>query len=280
MSILSIQSSVVYGYVGNRAAVFLLQRLGFETWPLDTVSLSNHAGHPTVRGRVVPAAELRSLLGGLAELGVLARCDAVLSGYLGEPDTADVVLEAVTRVKAEHAGAFSCCDPVMGDAPKGLYVAKELPARFRDRLLPAADIVTPNAVELEYLTGLRVTTEAEALDAADAARRRGPGIVVVTGLRQAAGTVLATLAVTDDRAWVARTARRDRPAHGAGDAFTAVFLGAYLRHREVPRALASAVGALEAIFATSGAPGSAELPIVAAADRIPAAAEVPVERLR
>jgi pyridoxine kinase len=279
-SVLSIQSSVAYGYVGNRAAVFLLQRLGFEVWALDTVSFSNHPGHPTVRGRVVPAAEVRTLLGGIAELGVLARCDAVLSGYLGDPDTADVVLEAVTRVKAEHAGALYCCDPVMGDAEKGLYVAKELPARFRDGLLPAADIVTPNTIELEHLTGLRVTTEAEALAAADAARRRGPGIVVVTGLRQASGARLATLAVADDGAWVARAPRRDRQAHGAGDAFTAVFLGAYLRHRQVPRALAFAVGALEAIFTAPGPPGPADLPIVAAGDRVAAAAEAPVERLR
>ena len=120
MSILSIQSAVVYGHVGNSAAVFLLQRLGFEVWPLDTVSFSNHPGYPTVRGRVVPAAEVRALLAGIEERGVLTRCDAVLSGYLGEPDTAAVVLEAVTRVKAARPSALFCCDPVMGDVEKGL----------------------------------------------------------------------------------------------------------------------------------------------------------------
>jgi pyridoxine kinase len=280
VSILSIQSAVVYGHVGNSTAVFLLQRLGFEVWPLDTVSLSNHPGYPSVRGRVVPAAEVQALLAGLAERGVLARCDAVLSGYLGEPDTAAVVLEAVTQVKAARPGALFCCDPVMGDVEKGLYVAAALPALFRERLVPAADIVTPNTVELEHLTGLPVGTEAEALAAAETARRRGPGVVVVTGLRPPPGRSLATIAVAEAGAWITRTAYRDRPAHGAGDAFAALFLSAYLRHRQVPRALALAVGAVEAIFEASEALASTELAIVAAGDRVAAAPEVPVEQVR
>jgi pyridoxine kinase len=167
----------------------------------------------------------------------------------------------------------------MGDVEKGLYVAAALPALFRERLVPAADIVTPNTVELEHLTGLPVGTEAEALAAAEAVRRRGPGIVVVTGLRQP-GRSLATIAVAEADAWIARTAYRDRPAYGAGDAFAALFLGAYLRHRQVPRALALAVGALEAIFDASEALASTELAIVAAGDRVAAAPEVPVERVR
>ncbi|MGH7263845.1 MAG: pyridoxal kinase PdxY [Candidatus Rokuibacteriota bacterium] len=279
MGILSIQSAVVYGHVGNRAAVFLLERLGFEVWPLDTVSFSNHPAYPTVRGRVVPAAEVRALLEGVEERGALARCDAVLSGYLGEPDTAAVVLEAVARVKAARPDALFCCDPVMGDVEKGVYVAPALPALFRERLLPAADIVTPNAVELALLTGLSAGTEAEALAAAEAARRRGPGVVVVTGLPDAAGKTLSSIAVAEGGAWVTRVARRDRPAHGAGDAFTAVFLAAYLRGGDVPRALGRATAALEAIFDASEAAGSSELALVAAADRIAAAAAAPVERL-
>jgi pyridoxine kinase len=289
---------VVYGHVGNSAAVFLLQRLGFEVWPIHTVSFSNHPAYAGVRGRVVPAAEVRELLEGIAERGVLAGCAAVLSGYLGAPDTAEVVLEAVARVKAARPGATSqpgatgqpgattrsgalyCCDPVMGDVDKGLYVAPALPPLFRERLLPAADIVTPNPLELEHLTGLPVKTEAEALAAADAARRRGPGLVVVTGLRVPSGRTLTTLAVTADGAWRARTAYRDRPAYGAGDAFAAVFLGAYLRHRDVARALGFATAALEAIVAVSDALASRELAIVAAGDRVAAAAEAPVERVR
>jgi pyridoxine kinase len=280
MGILSIQSRVVYGHVGNSAAVFLLQRLGCEVWPLDTVCLSNHPGHGSTRGRVTPAAELRMLLQGLDERGVLSQCEAVLSGYLGEPETAAVVRDAVARVKAARPGALYCCDPVMGDAGKPLYVDAALPARFREQLVPAADVITPNAVELEHLTGLAVATEGEALAAAEAARRRGPAVVVVTGLPEPSGRTLATLAVTGDGAWVTRATRRARPAHGAGDAFTALFLGAYLRQRAADRALAFAAGGLEAIFAASEALDTTELAIVAAGDRVAAPAEAKVERVR
>jgi len=278
VAVLSIQSSVVYGAVGNRAAGLLLPRLGVEVWPLDTVRFSNHPGHRTVRGRITPAAELAALLEGLAELGVLGECEAVLSGYLGAPETAGVVLDAVRRVRAARPGALYCCDPVMGDAGKPLYVAPSLPARFRDELVPAADVVTPNAVELGHLTGRVVGSEAEALAAARLLCRRGPRLVVVTGL-PAGGGRLATLAVDAEAAWVARTARRDRPAHGAGDALTAVFLAAYLEARDARRALARAVGAMEAIFDTPAPPGGRDLPVGAAADRIAALPEAGVEPL-
>jgi pyridoxine kinase len=168
----------------------------------------------------------------------------------------------------------------MGDAGKGVYVAPALPPLFRERLVPAADVVTPNALELALLTGRPTDTEAQALAAADAARRAGPGVVVVTGLPDASGKTLASIAVADGGAWVARAARRDRPAHGAGDAFTAVFLAAYLRARDVPRALGLATAGLEAVFDASEAAGSGELALVTAADRVAAAAPAPVERLR
>jgi pyridoxine kinase len=279
MGILSIQSRVVYGHVGNSAAVFLLQRLGFDVWPVDTVSFSNHPGYPTIRGRRVPAAEVRVLLGGLEERGAFARCEAVLSGYLGEEATADVVRDAVARVKAARPDALYCCDPVMGDAGKPLYVAPGLPARFRDLLVPAADLVTPNPVELGHLTGQPVATLAEARAAAEAVRGRGPSVVVVTGIPEAGGRVLATLAVGPGGAWVARTAARDRPSHGAGDAFTALFLGAYVGRRDLPEALARAVGAMEAIFDASAAGDSRDLALVAAGDRVAAGPRAAVERL-
>jgi pyridoxine kinase len=280
VGILSIQSRVVYGHVGNSAAVFLLQRLGFDVWPLDTVCLSNHPGHGGTRGRVTPASDLRTLLHGLEERGVLERCEAVLSGYLGDPETAGVVADAVARVKAVRPGALYCCDPVIGDTGRPVYVDAALPARFRESLVPSSDIVTPNAVELAHLTGLPAATEAEALAAAEAVRARGPAVVVVTGLPEPSGRRLATLAVTGEGAWIARTPRRARLAHGAGDAFTALFLGAYLRHGAVDRALAFAAGGLEAIFAASEGRDTMELAIVAAGDRIAASPEAKVERVR
>ena len=114
MNVLSIQSSVVYGRVGNRAAVPVLERLGHDVWPLDTVAFSNHPAHGTFRGRVVPAAEVAALVDGLAARGVFGRCHAVLSGYLGDPPTAAVVADAVARVRSVSPGVLYCCDPVIG----------------------------------------------------------------------------------------------------------------------------------------------------------------------
>ena len=148
MNVLSIQSSVVYGHVGNRAAVPALERLGHDVWPVDTVAFSNHPAHGSFRGRIVPAAEVRDLIEGLAARGVLGRCDAVLSGYLGDPATGAVVEDAVARVRAANPRTLYCCDPVIGEVGRGAYVRAGVPEAFRDRLVPLADIVTPNPFEL------------------------------------------------------------------------------------------------------------------------------------
>src|SRR6185437_2242639 len=158
MTILSIQSAVAYGHVGNSAAVFPLQRLGHEVWPVDTVQLSNHTGYGAARGRAWDARTLAEVIHGIGERGVLARCDAVLSGYLGEPALGEVVLEAVVQVKTANPAARYCCD----------------------RALPMADIVTPNRFELALLADAPVTGVAEALAAAAALRRHGPRLVLAT----------------------------------------------------------------------------------------------------
>src|SRR5690348_7402137 len=122
VSILSIQSSVAYGHVGNSAAVFPLQRLGIEVWPVITVHFSNHTGYGQWRGPLLAADDLREVLTGIEERGVLGRCEAVLSGYQGAEDVGAVVLDAVQRVKAANGNAVYCCDPVMGDTGRGFFV--------------------------------------------------------------------------------------------------------------------------------------------------------------
>lgn len=278
MNVLSIQSSVVYGRVGNRAAVPVLERLGHEVWPLDTVAFSNHPAHGTFRGRIVPAAEVAALVEGLGARGVFGRCDAVLSGYLGEAATARVVADAVARMRAARAGALFCCDPVIGEVGRGVYVREGIPEAFRDQLVPLADVVTPNPFELELLTGVAPTT----LDAARAAARaligRGPrlrglpglpGLVVATGLRltEAPGQ-LAVLAATRDEAWVVRHPRRAVRVWGTGDAFAALFLGAYLGRRDTRAALEHAVSALDGVLAVAEATDADELPLVLAQDAL------------
>jgi pyridoxine kinase len=285
VNVLSIQSTVAYGRVGNRAAVPVLERLGHEVWPVDTVAFSNHPAHGGFRGRVVPAAEIAELIDGLAARGVFARCDAVLSGYLGDPATAPVVAGAVARVRAANPRALYCCDPVIGEVGRGVYVRPGIPEAFRDRLVPLADIVTPNPFELEVLAGLPPATLAGARAAARALAgpggREGPGLVVATGLqlREAPGE-LAVLAVTRDDACLVRHPRRAVRVWGTGDAFAALFLGAYLGARDARAALEHAVAALDDVLALAEAQDADELPLVAAGDAVVhPRARYPAERL-
>ncbi|MCH8925190.1 MAG: pyridoxal kinase PdxY [Proteobacteria bacterium] len=276
MNILSIQSHVTYGHVGNSAAVFPLQRLGFEVWPLHTVQFSNHAGYDGFTGRVFPAEHLREVVEGLAARGVLGACDGVLSGYLGGAEAGAAVLEAVDRVKAANPRALYACDPVMGDgagdAGGGLYVDPALPAFFREHALARADIVTPNLFELETLTGATVATLDEAVAAARRALALGPSVVLVTGLRHeatGAGEV-ELLAVTGEDAWRLCTPLLacDPQPNGAGDLLAALYLGHYLRTREPARALEAAAAATFAVLARTQAAGTRELQLIAAQDEI------------
>jgi pyridoxine kinase len=266
-TVLSIQSWVACGVVGNCAALFPLQRLGIETWSLNTVAFSNHTGYGKWRGDAVPTRIIGSLFDGIAELGVLARCDAVLSGYLGEPEVGPLLLDIVTRVKAANPRALYCCDPVMGDVGPGWYVRSGIPEWYRDRALAMADIATPNRFELEWLTGTRIGTLAEAAEAAAELRRLGPGIVLVTSL-EAASDRLAVLAATSDGAWVVETQRLNIEATGCGDAMAALFLGWLLKGRPVPEALALTVAAIWGVVEATLAAGGGELALIAAQDEL------------
>jgi len=167
VKIMSIQSSVAYGYVGNSAAVFPLQRLGHEVWPVLTVHFSNHTGYGAWRGPLLDPADVREVIAGIGDRGVLGDCDAVLSGYQGDPAVGAVVLEAVDLVKAANPRAVYCCDPVMGDVGRGMFVRPGIPEFMRDTVVPQADIVTPNHFELDFLAGRDTRTLAELLDAVD-----------------------------------------------------------------------------------------------------------------
>src|SRR3954447_13666572 len=182
MNILSIQSHVAYGHVGNASAVFPMQRLGVEVWPIHTVQFSNHTGYGAWTGRVFDAPLIEELVDGLAVRGVLAACDGVLSGYMGSADIGNAVLSTVARVRAANPGALYCCDPVIGDVDRGVFVRPGIPEFLRDHAVPAADIVTPNQFELDYLSGLESATLAAAGEAVSRIQRLGPRVVLVTSL--------------------------------------------------------------------------------------------------
>jgi pyridoxine kinase len=268
MNILSIQSAVAYGHVGNSAAVFPLQRLGHEVWPVDTVQFSNHTGYGAWGGRAWDAGTLAEVIHGIGERGAFARCDAVLSGYLGEPALGEVVLEAVFQVKTANPVARYCCDPVIGDDHSGVFARPGIVEFFRDQALPVADIITPNRFELALLADVPVAGVADALAAAAALRRRGPRLVLATSLPGATADDIAMLAADDDGGWLVTTPRLPLIANGAGDLAAALFLGYWLRAQDVATALGDAASAIHAVIDATWHAGEAELQLVAAQDAL------------
>lgn len=270
-SILSVQSRVAYGHVGNAAAVFALQRLGIEAWALDTVAFSNHTGHGQWRGAAVAPAQIADLFEGIAALGVLPQIDAVLSGYLGAAATGPVLLDIVERVRAANPQAMFCCDPVIGDVDTGSYVTDGVAEFFRDRALAMADIATPNRFELEYLTGAPIASVTDAVAAAAALRRSGPGIVLLTSLDMDPERIT-MLAVGPAGAWAVETPRLPVMLNGCGDVTAALFLGHLLRGESLPEALALTAAAIFAVIETTARLGRYELALVAVQNELVAPA--------
>lgn len=262
-AILSIQSWVAYGHVGNAAAVFPLQRLGFETWAVNTVQFSNHTGYGTWRGAVFEKSAVAEVIRGIEERGVLGQCAAVLSGYMGDVSLGEVVLDAVAKVRAARPGALYCCDPVIGDFGRGVFVRPGIAAFFAEKALPHADILTPNHFELEHLTGRRIGSRGEAIVAAKALCARGPRIVLVTSLEGVADRI-GVLAVGEEGAFLVETPRLPLSVNGAGDAVAALFLGHYLRTRSLPAALERATAAIFAVLEATHRAGAREIQLVAA----------------
>ena len=269
MRILSVQSSVAYGHVGNSAAAFPLQRLGHEVWPVLTVHFSNHTGYGRWRGPLLAPSDVADVITGIAERGVLPSCDAVLSGYQGAETVGEVVLDAVAQVKAANPAAVYCCDPVMGDVGRGFFVRPGIPEFMRDRVVPAADVVTPNQFELEYLVDGTVGTVAALLDAADAVRARGPRSVLVTSVRtdEAPDDAIEMVAVDDEGAWSVRTPLLPISVNGAGDVTAALFLAHSLTDGTrvaLERTAATVFGVLAATHES----GRREIALVPAQDEI------------
>ena len=264
MSILSIQSLVAYGHAGNSAALFPLQRLGKVVWPVMTVHFSNHTGYGDSKGPLLTPADVASVIEGVGDRGAFERCEAVLSGYQGAEEVGAVVLDAVARVKAVSPGAIYCCDPVMGDVGRGMFVRPGIPEFMRDQVVPAADVITPNHFELDFLAGVATSTYDELLDAVDSVRSRGPGTVLVTStiLDDTPDEALDMVAVSDQGAWRTRFPRLPVSPPGAGDLTTAVFLANLLDGRPLDEALARTTASVFAVVDATAAAGEHEMRIV------------------
>ena len=273
MKILSIQSSVAYGHVGNSAAVFPLQRLGHEVWPVLTVHFSNHTGYGAWRGPLLAPEDVREVIAGIEDRGVLGTADAVLSGYQGDPAVGTVVLDAVRRVKAANPSAVYCCDPVMGDVGRGMFVRPGIPEFMRDEVVPRADIITPNHFELDFLAGRSTSTPEEVLAAVDHVRDRGPRDVLVTSVlyADAAAATQQTIdvvAVSDAGAWAVTTPLLPITPNGGGDITAALYLAHLLDTGSPAQALERTTGSVFAVLEATLAAGTRELQLVGAQEAI------------
>ncbi len=261
---LSVQSSVAYGHVGNSAAVFPLQRLGHEVWPVFTVVFSNHTGYGSWRGPLLPPDDVRDIVTGIEERGALGKVDAVLSGYLGGEGIVDVVVDAVQRVKAANPAATYTCDPVMGNARSGCFVPDAIPPLIRERVIPHADIISPNQFELGFLTRTEPDTLESTLASVDLAREMGPRTVLVTSVERPdrpEGTI-EMLAVDDAGAWLVQTPYLPFKANGSGDVTSALFTAHYRTTGSAAQALAATASSVFDLLTTTYSSGERELQLV------------------
>jgi pyridoxine kinase len=284
MTVISIQSQVAYGHVGNSAAIFPMQMHGIDVIAVPTTLLSNRPGYPTIRGRVLDARLVADLLLGIEERGALDASQMILSGYLGSPEIAAVVADFVARAKARNPALTYCCDPVLGDRDRGLFVHADIPPLVRGRLCRLADIITPNHFEFEWLCGAKAATIDEVIAQAQALMARGPSTILVTSaeLADTPDGQVETLAVERSeerlkagsqalsragsralsRTWRVRTPKLPISPSGTGDLFAALFVSARVRGSDTPDALGHAASAIFAVLERTAARGTEEMRIV------------------
>lgn len=266
MKILSIQSAVAYGHVGNSAAVFPLQRIGVEVLPVYTVNFSNHTGYGAWRGPLIAPDDVREVITGIEERGVFGQIDAILSGYQGGEGIGDVIIDAVARVKAANPKAVYACDPVMGNAKSGCFVAPAIPVLLRERVVPVADIITPNQFELGFLTDTEPDTLESTLASVDLAHAMGPRVVLVTSVERPdreEGTI-EMLAADEHGAWVVQTPHLPMKANGSGDVTAALFTAHYVETGSAKIALERTASSVYDLLGATLESGERELQLVEA----------------
>ncbi|WP_322048863.1 pyridoxal kinase PdxY [Paraburkholderia sp. J67] len=274
-NVLSIQSHVVFGHAGNSAAEFPMRRLGVNVWPLNTVQFSNHTQYGHWTGSAIDAEQMMELVEGIGAIGVLPRCDAVLSGYLGTPEQAQSVIDVVRAVKAANPQARYFCDPVMGTLNaqgSGCRVEPGIQEFLVTHMPAVADAMMPNHSELQRLVGRELETAEEAVDACRELIARGPKLILVKHLldRNSPADTFNMLIVSEREAWLAQ-----RPLYpfarqpvGVGDITSAIFVARLMLGDTLRRAFEHTLAAVNAVVKTTYDAGRYELEIVAAQDQI------------
>ena len=262
MNILSIQSHVSRGHVGNSTAVFCFQLFGFDVWPIPTTLLSNHPGHPSFRGEHLSTKSVQELLRGLAELDTFKQCDAVISGYFANPDIAPLISDVVHQVKSNNPAAIYLCDPVMGNHEKGLYVPRDVPKAISTHLLPIADILTPNHFELELLCGEPLGTKESSISALREITLKRRTVGLCSSSPGSSTKTIGTFCHYIENTWEIETPKLATLVNGRGDCLSAVFLANYLSGKNCADSLSSCVSTVYSLLKLAE-DNARDLPLVA-----------------
>ncbi|OHT22798.1 pyridoxal kinase PdxY [Providencia stuartii] len=272
-SVLSIQSHVVFGHAGNSAAAFPMCRMGVDVWPLNTVQFSNHTQYPQWTGTVFPAQHLTDIVQGLAKIHKLEICDAVLSGYIGSAEQGNDILSIVKQIKLVNPQALYFCDPVMGHPEKGCIVAPGVAEFLCQQALQTSDVIAPNLLELETLSGETITTVEQAVQAARQLCRQGPKIVLVKHLSRAGYRAdrFEMILVTEEHSWHVSRPLVDfgeKQPVGVGDLTSGLMLVNLLKGESLPKALEHVAAAVYEVMIQTKKMGEYELQLVAAQDKM------------
>ncbi|QHB16801.1 pyridoxal kinase PdxY [Mannheimia pernigra] len=271
-NVLSIQSHVVYGYAGNKAATFPMQLLGVDVWALNTVQFSNHTQYGKWGGMVMPKEQIGSIIDGINNIGELHRCDAVLSGYIGSAEQVEEIINAFHKVKAANPNAIYICDPVMGHPDKGCIVADGVKEGLINLAMAEADIITPNLVELRELTGLTVENFEQAIDAVKLILTKGPKKVLVKHLSRVgkAKDKFEMLFANQDGVWhISRPLYHfNKEPVGVGDLTAGLFVANLLNGLSDLEAFEHTANAVNEVMEETSKSGVYELQIIAAREKI------------
>jgi pyridoxine kinase len=268
-TLLSIQSFVSYGHVGNSSVTFPLQRLGYQVWPINTVNFSNHTGYGHWQGTVLKPKVVREIYLGIQQLGVISACNALLTGYMGTAALGEVMLEILADLKRNNPNLIYCCDPVMGDVGRGFFVKSGIPEFFRDQLVAKATIITPNQFELEYLSNITIQTSADALTACQQIIAKGCAIVLITSLHLVEDpNAIYMLAADKNSAYLIKTPLLPLTVNGAGDLTAALFTAFYLQEKVIKTALEACTARIYGILRETLKMQQRELQLILAQDEL------------
>ncbi len=271
-NLISIQSHVVYGYAGNKSATFPMQLLGVDVWALNTVQFSNHTQYAKWTGMVLPKEQIGEIVRGIDEIGELHRCDAIISGYIGSADQVEEIVNAVNYVKQRNPNAVYLCDPVMGHPDKGCIVADGVKEGLVKIAMKAADIITPNLVELRELSGLTVDNFSQAIEAVKVILTQGPKKVLVKHLSKVGQdpTKFEMLLANQEGIW-----HISRPLHifakdpvGVGDLTAGLFMANLLNGKSDIEAFEHTANAVNEVMQITHDSGLYELQIIASREFI------------